>query len=367
MPPAGIVLSRLIQKNECEGCTDNCAMCTITPDFMELYPIDLQDGDRMVPNTLNRFIEDNQAAVHSWVAEHCHPKDWEAQIDWMNKNPHVAFYILNYEEMPNPVKIAKIVHIVREMAYGVLIIVGYQGSGKTMTFAWIAEIIHTLKPNRGIYYLGDRILVPDWMKLTRDISEVPNDSILAVDEASIRFSARGYQKKTHQFITDLCTIVRHKRLILIFITQRPELVDINIRRLATAMIIKPVSQLVESSTDRAFMEQLKPFMPVEKEQTLWVDLRTDERWLYFQPLPSAELRALGEAFASYDVTKQESLFGVATTTPQHHKSTRRIVCEHCGYSWDTTSQLMHAGCPSCQRRTRAILATTTTSPPVLDK
>ena len=347
------VTSLLPPNNECEGCQQNCATCKASSNFYELYPLDIDRSDRILPNTIYRWRDHNQIAIDCWTRGHCDPRDWRAQIDWMNENPHVAYHLVNFSDMPNPNKIAKIVNTLREMSFGVIVIMGYQRGGKTMTFAWICWIVHSLKPNKRIYYVGDKSKfpnIPPWFEIVDDINKVPMGSILGIDEAAIRFPARGYHRKPHEYVTDLCVLAGQKKLTILFLTQNPDIIEINVLRLCTAVIFKPISRLIPSSKIEGFIKKISSFLPRDRKQTLWIDMRTDEKTLYYQPLPYNELCSIGDAFADYDVTKKETLFPVSPTNIPKRREERELHCNRCGNDWITFRSILPRRCanPDCR-------------------
>ena len=128
----------------------------------------------------------------------------------------------------------------------VMLIIGRRGGGKTalgMKFVEVGKIL-----NKRSYVIGfENSKVPKWVKKANDLEEVPNNSLVLVDEAGISFSARDSMKKGNKEMANLLAIARHKNLSLIFITQNSAMLDLNVLRLADVLLFKEPSLLVQVS------------------------------------------------------------------------------------------------------------------------
>jgi len=100
----------------------------------------------------------------------------------------------------------------------IMLITGRRGGGKTALGMKFVELGNILK--KKIYVVGfENSKTPGWVKKAENLDEVPNGSLVLVDEAGISFSARSAMKKENKKMGDLLSIARHKNLSLIFITQ----------------------------------------------------------------------------------------------------------------------------------------------------
>jgi hypothetical protein len=100
----------------------------------------------------------------------------------------------------------------------VMLIIGKRGGGKTalgMKFVEIGKIL-----DKKSYVIGfENSKTPKWVRKVNNLEDVPNNSLVLVDEAGISFSARESMKKANKEMANLLSIARHKNLSLIFITQ----------------------------------------------------------------------------------------------------------------------------------------------------
>ena len=61
-------------------------------------------------------------------------------------------------------------------------------------------------------------LLPDWYNLIEDIEEAPENCLILVDEAALRFHAHKWQKKETEIMENIISISRHRKQTIIFIT-----------------------------------------------------------------------------------------------------------------------------------------------------
>ena len=112
------------------------------------------------------------------------------------------------------------------------LVTGLPGAGKTL---WTLGIVDALakKDNRTVYYYGIPDLILDWvlMESPEDWINLPENSIIVIDECQTSFRPRAASVKPPPFIAEFETH-RHKGLDFFLLTQHPMLVDGNIRRLA---------------------------------------------------------------------------------------------------------------------------------------
>jgi ABC-type dipeptide/oligopeptide/nickel transport system ATPase subunit len=124
----------------------------------------------------------------------------------------------------------------------IMLILGRRGSGKTAIGMKLVETANIF--NKKTYVIGfDNSKTPKWIKKSTNISEIPNNSLVLVDEAAISFSARDSMKKANKMLANLLAIARHKNLSLIFITQNSAMLDLNVLRLCDIIIFKEPSLL----------------------------------------------------------------------------------------------------------------------------
>lgn len=146
--------------------------------------------------------------------------------------------------------------------YGlIMLIVGKRGSGKTaLGMQFLAWFNHVAR--RRCYGIGyDAAKLPRWIKKVRSIEEIPNDSVVLIDEAAIMFFSREAMTSMNKMLTKLMAIARHKNLSMALITQSSALIEINVLRLADVLLLKEPS-LLQARFERKALQDI--FKTVDK-------------------------------------------------------------------------------------------------------
>ncbi|MDI6884342.1 MAG: zonular occludens toxin domain-containing protein [Hadesarchaea archaeon] len=140
--------------------------------------------------------------------------------------------------------------------YGlIMLIVGKRGSGKTaLGMQFLAWFNHVTR--RRCYGIGyDAAKLPGWIKKARNIDEIPNDSVVLVDEAAIMFFSREAMTSMNKMLTKLMAVARHKNLTMMLITQSSALIEINVLRLADVLLLKEPS-LLQARFERKALQDI---------------------------------------------------------------------------------------------------------------
>lgn len=146
----------------------------------------------------------------------------------------------------------------------IIIVLGARGSGKTATGLRLLEDLRnaTGKPT---YLIG----FPEKVKgfISKDtIHNIKHDSLVAIDEAGHKFSARSSMSSANKDITDMINTARHNSLTLIFISQNSTNIDVNIIRQCDILLLKRPSLLqeyFERSVIKKLYQQVKPMFDVK--------------------------------------------------------------------------------------------------------
>ena len=84
----------------------------------------------------------------------------------------------------------------------IMLIIGRRGAGKTALGMKFVEVGKIFKKRS--YVIGfDNSKVPMWVKKAGDIKEIPNNSLVLIDEAGITFSARDSMKTQNKKLAEL--------------------------------------------------------------------------------------------------------------------------------------------------------------------
>lgn len=142
--------------------------------------------------------------------------------------------------------------------YGlIMLIIGKRGSGKTALgmklLSWFNH--NTQRKCYGIGY--DAAKLPRWIRKAKGIEEVPNDSVVLIDEAAILFFSREAMTTMNKMLSKFMAIARHKNLSLALITQSSAMVDLNVLRLADVLLFKEPSLLQARFERRGLQDILK--------------------------------------------------------------------------------------------------------------
>lgn len=128
--------------------------------------------------------------------------------------------------------------------YGlIMLIIGKRGSGKTaLGMKFLSWFNHNTR--RKCYGIGyDAAKLPRWIKKADGIDDVPNDSVVLIDEAAILFFSREAMTTMNKFLSKIMAIARHKNLSMVLITQSSAMIDLNVLRLADVLLFKEPSLL----------------------------------------------------------------------------------------------------------------------------
>jgi energy-coupling factor transporter ATP-binding protein EcfA2 len=128
------------------------------------------------------------------------------------------------------------------LPYGkVILVLGKRGSGKTALGARIAEFISATY-GLAIYWVGlpeaARNLLPHWVKLVNDPTQVPTGSIVLADEAGMRYASLAFASRQNKQIRTQLMIARHAYTSLIFAVQSSRDLEASIVRQADSIIFK---------------------------------------------------------------------------------------------------------------------------------
>lgn len=136
----------------------------------------------------------------------------------------------------------------------IMLIVGRRGAGKTALGMKLVETAAILDKN--IFVIGfNNSKIPYWVQNVESISEIPNNSLVLIDEAGISFSSRSSMKQSNKDLAELLAIARHKNLSLIFITQNSAMLDLNVLRLCDILLFKEPS-LLQTRFERKALQDM---------------------------------------------------------------------------------------------------------------
>ena len=153
-------------------------------------------------------------------------------------------------------------------------ILGRRGSGKTALGHRLLELFRFRSlpfvfgmPQQALKYL------PEWLGVVNSPDEVPDNSTLLVDEASLRFNARDSQKQMNREMSRIINLSRQKQLTLLFVSHQARTIDKNITSSADVLIIKEPEPLQVEFERREIKELMKTaaekFQSIKENRTKW--------------------------------------------------------------------------------------------------
>ena len=142
-------------------------------------------------------------------------------------------------------------------AVGIVLIVGSEGSGKSVLAYGIMESLKDI--GRDLYVYGlpleKSIYLPDWIKIISTL-DFPEEAIILVDEAHINFHSRESMSSKSKYMDVFSGLVRQKDILVIYITQFSRKLDIGLVSSPRVLLIKQPS-LLQMRLDRS---ELRPII-----------------------------------------------------------------------------------------------------------
>ena len=185
----------------------------------------------------------------------------------------------------------------------VLLVVGKRGSGKTSLGMKFLEFFNK-ETKRKCYTLGyEKTRLPWWIKKVDSIEKIPNNATALFDEGAILFSARDSMKNINKELSKIMAIARHKNLTLVLITQNSAMIDLNVLRLADALLLKEPS-LLQSKFERKALkeiyEKIKPkFAGIDDKKAHFYVWDDDFQGLIKYSLPTFWNENISKSFRNY--------------------------------------------------------------------
>ena len=140
---------------------------------------------------------------------------------------------------------------------GLVLILGGIGSGKSALAYAIAEDKYHLtgKPVFVFGFPSEKAhLLPDFIEPIYDL-DLPEKSIIILDEAYIQFHSRSSSSKVNRFMDMFTGLVRQKEILALFITQTARKADIGIVSSAQLVLIKEPT-MSQIKLDRSSLREI---------------------------------------------------------------------------------------------------------------
>jgi len=172
----------------------------------------------------------------------------------------------------------------------VVLVLGKRGSGKSALGYRLLELFrYKLTP----YVLGipakAQKLLPDWIGVAQDLDEIPQDSIVLIDEAYLSYHSRGSFKTQSMEMSQLVNLSRQRNQTIIFVTQEARQIDKNIASQANVVVFKEPA-ILQSQFERPELNDI-----TARAKLAFSNLNGDKReWAYVYS-PDADFIGLMES------------------------------------------------------------------------
>lgn len=123
------------------------------------------------------------------------------------------------------------------------IILGARGQGKSALGMRLIENIHYWTNRRCMAIGFEQKSLPKWIQVAEEINDIPNGSVVLIDEGGILFSSRESMSSPNKLLSSLLLIARHKDISILFISQNSSNLELNAIRQADFLLLKPSSLL----------------------------------------------------------------------------------------------------------------------------
>ena len=188
----------------------------------------------------------------------------------------------------------------------VVLVLGKRGSGKS---AWGYRLLELFRYGPRPYVVGvpgaARSLFPDWIGIAPTLEEVPPKAVALVDEAYLRYHARGSMAQESKAMSQMLNLSRQREQTIIFVTQEARQVDRTIASSANVVVFKDLGML-QLEFDRPELNKLaaqarEAFSTVKGDRRRWAFVYapdSDFTGLLENYLPTFWKPALSRLFAA---------------------------------------------------------------------
>ena len=169
----------------------------------------------------------------------------------------------------------------------IITILGSRGEGKSALGFYLLEQLNGLT-ERVLATVGFPKKTP--FKNYDKIEDVPNGSIILIDEGSMRYDARRSLSKENINMSNILKVARHNELSVILISQNSADVEVRTLRMTDIFLLKAPS-LVQTYLERSFIKRLyqhiSPIFQSEQDQKPYYYVFSDKlQGLFKFELPS---------------------------------------------------------------------------------
>jgi hypothetical protein len=215
---------------------------------------------------------------------------WSAALERMRRKPEEATEVIALPACKPEAQIEVDGRWREVIAHpSVVLILGKRGSGKSALGYRLLELCrYALTP----YVLGlpkqGQKLLPDWIGTAQSLEDIPQKSIVLVDEAYLRYHARGSMAQESKAMTQFLNLSRQREQTLVFVSQEARQVDRNISSSASVVVFKDMGML-QIEFDRPELAKIA----TQAKQAIETIKGDRRRWSYLYS-PNADFMGLLE-------------------------------------------------------------------------
>lgn len=198
----------------------------------------------------NWVFRENRNLLHHYLDDVWEQIEHESIMKEFEEAPFIAFRVLQdfdsnlRDQFTNWYKM---LDVIRQPGCEVIIISGSKRSGKTYD-GW--RILHSLRKEFEVYWVGAPVNLPDWCQYAPDVSYLPHGSVGLVDETAVFLNSRRAMSKQNMELLDHIPTMAHAGVKCIFITQSTARTDIALTGWADMHIRKQYKNVYGQSTER---------------------------------------------------------------------------------------------------------------------
>jgi len=197
----------------------------------------------------------------------------------------------------------------------VIVILGFRRKGKSALAWWLLEHIHQ-RQELTACCVGlpkkHHSKVPKWVKHFADITKLPKNAVVLLDEAALRFAARRFSSDPNMMMQSLIALSGQKKQTIIFVAHVARLLDVDSIMESDIVVFKMPSLAHVKFERREIAEYTKEArhqLQAKRNPIKWswiVDFHEDKRGLLSNSLPSFWTEDLSHAWADLAINSIKS-------------------------------------------------------------
>jgi len=211
----------------------------------------VQDFIKDVAYYINYFEENDECFITPYIEQKFNEESWSYEYSLMRAHPYFTYTIMEDEKLSDVEKqeifFNNLVH--SDNNEGKIVLVdGAMGGGKTGFGCWALDEYHKRKEELNYFFVTKATsppILPKWIKIVNNIGIVEEitlkskrNSVALIDEGAIQLNSRRSMSKDNIDASMLLVQLRQRGITLIILVQNVNMVDVNVRELASIRVLK---------------------------------------------------------------------------------------------------------------------------------